>query len=44
MATKVGDLEWTVEIDDSKAREKLDKYKDYLKQMDNDLSLSLIHI
>lgn len=38
MATKVGDLEWTVEIDDSKAREKLDKYKDYLKQMDNDLS------
>lgn len=37
MATKVGDLEWTVEIDDSKAREKLDKYKDYLKQMDNDL-------
>lgn len=38
MATKVGDLEWTVEIDDSKAREKLEKYKDYLKQMDNDLS------
>lgn len=38
MATKVGDLEWTVEIDDSKARGKLDKYKDYLKQMDNDLS------
>lgn len=38
MATKVGDLEWTVEIDDSKARKKLDKYKDYLKQMDNDLS------
>lgn len=37
MATKVGDLEWTVEIDDSKAREKLEKYKDYLKQMDNDL-------
>lgn len=38
MATKVGDLEWIVEIDDSKAREKLEKYKDYLKQMDNDLS------
>ena len=38
MGNKVGDLEWTVDIDDSKAREKLEKYKEYLKQMDNDMS------